>query len=488
MANAQPISARGGAVFRWGRCLGVVLVGWSAGLAATVSGQEIERDPINYSVATPQNAVTDLQERLDRGEVSLEYGSEHGYLRSLLRALDIPESSQVLVFSKTSMQRERISPKTPRAIYFNDDVLVGFCLRGQVLEISAADDNLGTVFYTLDQFEEEKPAPMRQTDSCLLCHSSSANQGIPGHLVRSLYVDRQGLPLLSSGSFRTDHTSPLAERWGGWYVTGTSSGQMHLGNMISEGSRRVEARDNADGVDVTDLKDRLTIGMYLRPDSDIVALMTLEHQVGMLNRLARAELETRMALHYEREMNKALGQPANEPSESARSRIRNVGEEVVQYMLFGEETPLTGRIEGTSSFASDFAERGPRDSKGRSLRDFDLNTRLFKYPCSYLIYSRAFDSLPVEVKDHVYRRLWEILGDQGAGEEDLRSHRGGLSGDRRDSPRDEAGVAGLLDGIGHGVPPITARVSKGTSAWNFNRVLASGSNHPRRAVMDTAFP
>jgi hypothetical protein len=137
--------------------------------------------------------------------------------------------------------------------------------------------------------------------------------------------------------------------------------------------------------------------------------MVLEHQVGMLNRLARAGMETRMALHYEAELNKALGQPANEPSTSARSRIRSVSEAVVRYMLFDDEAPLTDRVEGTSSFAADFVKRGPRDPKGRSLRDFDLNTRLFRYPCSYLIHSRAFDSLPAEAKELIYQRLWEIL-------------------------------------------------------------------------------
>jgi hypothetical protein len=289
-----------------------------------------------------------------------------------------------------------------------------------VIEISAPDEALGTVFYTLDQRDDETPAPTRQTESCLLCHSSSANQGIPGHLVRSLFVDRRGFPLLARGSFRTDHTSPLAERWGGWYVTGDSGRQKHMGNMISRGETGPSEFDNAGGVNVLDLKDRLTISFYPTPHSDIVALMVLEHQVGMLNRLARAELEARMALHYERELNKGLGRPADEQSESARSRIRSVSEAVVQYMLMRDENQLTDRIKGTSSFASDFAYRGPRDSKGRSLRDLDLNARLFRYPCSYLIYSRAFDSLPNEVKDHIYRRLWEILNGRGTGKDDPR--------------------------------------------------------------------
>jgi hypothetical protein len=378
---------------------------------AGAAAQDIEREPIRYSEATPRNVVEQLRERLESGKAKLEFEPDHGYLKSLLRALDVLASSQVLVFSKTSLQRERISPKTPRAIYFNDDIMIGFCRGGRVMEISAADEVLGTVFYTVSQSRRIEAVPARQTESCLVCHSSSANQGFPGHLVRSLFVDRQGNPLLSGGSFRTDHASPLAERWGGWYVTGTSGRQKHMGNMISQEPERPEEIDNKDGVNVVDLSDRFTTGFYLTPHSDIVALMVLEHQAGMLNRLARAGMETRMALHYQHELNKAMGRPADEPSDSARSRIRSVGDAVVEYMLFHDEAHLTDRIEGTSSFAADFVARGRRDSKGRSLRDLDLKRRLFRYPCSYLIYSHAFDSLPAEVKDHVYRRLWEILSD-----------------------------------------------------------------------------
>jgi hypothetical protein len=287
------------------------------------------------------------------------------------------------------------------------------------MEISAADESIGTAFYTINQVHVEKPVIERQTDSCLLCHSSAANQGFPGHLVRSLYVDGQGYPLLAGGSFRTDHTSPLIERWGGWYVTGTSGSQKHMGNMICEGPGNPETLDDG-GVNVVDLKDRFKTSLYPTPHSDIVALMVLEHQVGMLNRLARAGMETRMALYYQRELNKALGQPADEPSASAQARIRSVGEGVVEYMLFGGETALTDRVSGTSCFVADFAARGPRDSKGRSLRDFDLKTRLFRYPCSYLIYSRAFDSLPGEVKGYVYQRLWEVLSGQGSAKDSLR--------------------------------------------------------------------
>jgi len=421
MRRAHPLSTQDDAVWTLGRGLGVLLIGFATLLPATARGQgpDIEQAPINYSAATPRNAVERLQHCLATGTAKLEFDPKYSYLRSLLRELDIPESSQVLVFSKTSLQRERISPQTPRAIYFNDDMMVGFCLHGRVIEISAADDAIGTTYYTLGQARDEKRVPERQTESCLLCHSSSANRGMPGHLVRSLYVDLEGNPLFSKGSFRTDHTSPLAERWGGWYVTGTSGRQKHMGNMIFQESFKPEELRNDDGVNVVDLKNRFKTSLYLTPHSDIVALMVLEHQVGMLNLLARAGIETRMALHYQREINKALGVPADEPSDSVKTRIRSVGEAVVQYMLFRDEIRLTDRIKGTSSFASDFAARGPRDAKGRSLRDFDLNTRLFRYPCSYLIYSRAFNSLPGEVRGFVYQRLWEILNGRGTEKEDL---------------------------------------------------------------------
>jgi len=374
-------------------------------------GQDIEREPIQYSTARPKNAISDLQKKLRSGEAKLEFESEHGYLEALLRELKIPTSSQMLVFSKTSLQRDRINPKTPRAIYFNDDVMVGFCYRGEVIEISTPDDALGTAFYTLDQTRESRPVLTRQTESCLICHSSSSTRGLPGHLVRSLFTDREGNPLLSSGSYRTDHTSPLVERWGGWYVTGTSGQQQHMGNLLCEGSKGPDTLENSEGVNVTDLKDRFTTSVYPTPHSDIVALMVLEHQVGMLNRLARANLETRMALHYESEFNKALGQPADQQSPSARSRIRSACDDVVRYLLFEDEISLTDPIKGSSPFAEEFTGRGPHDTKGRSLHQLDLKTRLFRYPCSYLIHSRAFNKLPSEAKEAIYQQLWDILND-----------------------------------------------------------------------------
>ena len=370
---------------------------------------DLDREPINYGSADAHNAVERLLERLDAGQARLTWEDKHGYLPSLLRELNVPTSSQMLVFSKTSLQRHRINPRTPRAVYFADDVYVGYCQKGDVLEVTAVDPQLGSVFYSLNQKKSAQPQFKRQADNCLICHASSFNQGYPGLLVRSVFADGLGLPLLASGTFRIDHTSPLKQRWGGWYVTGTSGKQTHLGNMIVRGNPRPEDIDNSANVNVTKLDRYLNTSPYLTPHSDIVALMVLEHQTEMHNRLTRANFLTRVALRDEAEFNKALGRPADYRSDSTLSRIKNAGEPVVKYLLMGEEAELTDAVKGTSPFAEEFMKRGPRDRRGRSLRDLDLKRRLFVYPCSYVIYSEALDALPSPVRDYVLRRLWEVL-------------------------------------------------------------------------------
>jgi hypothetical protein len=368
-----------------------------------------EKPPINYKTAQADNVVTELQKRLDAGQAKLKFADDHGYLPALLKELNVPLSSQVLVFSKTSFQRERITPKTPRALYFNDDVYIGFCLRGDVLEVSAVDTKLGTAFYTLDQIDDPKPEFLRQRDNCLVCHASTATGGAPGHLVRSVFSDRYGMPILSAGTFRIDHTSPFKERWGGWYVTGTHGQQTHMGNWVVENKKDPEAEGNAKGQNVTDLRSRFTVANYLTPHSDIVALLVLEHQVECHNRIARALITTRQALHYQDTLNKELGEPADKKWDSVTRRIDSAADQLVKYLLFSGEAKLEAPVAGTSGFAKEFAARGPFDKQGRSLRQFDLDTRLFKYPCSYLVYSKGFAALPKEVKDVVLRRLHEVL-------------------------------------------------------------------------------
>jgi hypothetical protein len=371
-----------------------------------------ERPPIDYLSAPAKDPVARLAKRLESGQLKLPYDAKTGYLRALLKELKIPVSSQTLVFSKTSFQRDLIGPDRPRALYFNDDIYVGYVLGGDVLEITATDPVNGPMFYTVRQKEPEAEWPIkfaRQTDACLQCHASSITQDIPGHIVRSVYPDAAGQPILSAGTFRTNHTSPLKERWGGWYVTGTSGGQKHMGNVVSADKDDVEKTDFTAGTNVTDVKGRFDASTYLSPHSDIVALMVLEHQTYVHNLITRANYLTRLALHDAVELNKALGRPADYRSDSTNSRIKNAVEPLLKAMLFSGEAKLTEPIAGTSTFTRDFAGRGPTDPKGRSLRQLDLKTRLFKHPLSYLIYSEAFDALPKEAKEVFWRRLDEIL-------------------------------------------------------------------------------
>jgi hypothetical protein len=396
---------------RYSTIVGIPAIALAFSLMATIglAADENERPPIEYSRSTPDNCVSKLQSRMEGGELQLEYSDQLGYLPSLLEALDVPVESQLLVFSKTSLQRHRISPRTPRAIYFNDDVYIGYCRSGDMLEVSAVDPQLGAVFYTLDQKKADAPHFLRQTENCLVCHSSSRTEGVPGHVVRSLFVDSSGQPILSAGSYSVDHSTPLEQRWGGWYVTGTHGAQTHLGNLIIRGQDVRQPMDNAQGQNVTQLADRLAVEKYLTPHSDLIALMVLEHQTLVHNHLTKANFAARQALQYETEMNRTLGEPAGKRMESTTRRIQSAGNDLVEALLLVNEAKLTAPISGTSGYAEKFSRSGLRDHRGRSLQELDLQRRLFKYPCSYLIYSSAFDGLPSEMQDYVWQRLWDVL-------------------------------------------------------------------------------
>ena len=387
----------------------ILLLMHSTSAVAFQAVDEFEKEPILYSTSTPGNRVEELKAAIESGQRTLQKTPEFGYLPDLLKALEVPVESQTLVFSKTSLQMRRISPRTPRAIYFNDDVYVGFCQSGDVLEISAVDPKLGTVFYSVDQHSPDQPAIQRQTESCLVCHSSSRMEGVPGHIIRSLYVDAGGQPLLSAGSRTVDHTTPVKDRWGGWYVTGTHGTQKHLGNLVIRGRDVEEPVDNSEGQNVTDLKFRINPDRYLSAHSDIVALMVLEHQALVHNRLTKASFETRQALAYDEMMRKMLDKPEGELLESTVRRIQSVSERLVEALLFVNEAKLTEPLKGTSGYAEQFATQGPKDDQGRSLRDLDMSTRMLKYPCSYLIYSEAFEQLPTAAKDCVLQKLWDVV-------------------------------------------------------------------------------
>jgi hypothetical protein len=328
-----------------------------------------------------EGPTDDAVAHLDRARLTFRTDG-FGYLPSLLELLGINPDTQALVFSKDSFQADKISPRNPRAIYFNDEVAVGFVPGGTGIEVAAVDPKLGVLFYSLDRTEAGEPRFVRQ-QVCLKCHQGPSTEGVPGIFIGSVFPNVLGTPA-REGAIVTDHRTPFRDRWGGWYVNAAKGEQPDRANAL--------APDPADPTALEVFTPRFAATKYLQPTSDIVALMTLEHQTQMTNLLTR--------LAWEKDA----------------SRLNSEIQATVRYMVFADEAPLREPIEGVSTFMKTFPQHGPRDAAGRSLRDFDLKTRLFRYPLSYMIYSRAFDALPEAIRARLYRGIFEALNAAGRSE------------------------------------------------------------------------
>jgi len=356
---------------------GAALIAVAIAGAAGASGQLTERPllralanpAIEYATRPTTDAIVDLDRRIEAGAARLVFEDGSGYLRSALDALHVPVDSQMLVMSKTGVQGLHTGPENPRAIYFNDAVTVGYIRGAPLLEFAVHDPQQGVVFYTVEQ-QPQVRARFDRPSSCLRCHVAYNTLHVPGMIVRSVSIAPDGLPLGQFGAYDADDRTPFAKRFGGWYVTGSTGSMKHLGNTIA-------GRSDAPSFD--------THG-YLSPQSDLVALMVFEHQSHMTNLITRLGWETRMGVLT--------------PETVA---------EFVDYLLFVDEPPLAAAITGASGFAGRFQADGPSDRRGRSLRQLDLERRLFRYPCSYMIYSAAFRALPDAARRDVYRQMWTVL-------------------------------------------------------------------------------
>ena len=378
--------------------LGIACALWSA--AVLVSAQfddspfDLEHPAIAYAARQTTNVVDALNTRVQAGQVTLPYDDATGYLKPVLDALKVGVDSQIVVFSKTSLQSRIIQPRNPRVIYFNDSVVVAW-VRGGFIEIAAHDSAQGAVFYRVLRNAAGPPVMFRD-NGCLQCHYSFATLGVPGFLAKSVpsALDGSALPWL--GNYLTDHRSPIADRWAGWFVTGKAGSSRHLGNAPVVDRNIDDVKIDDTNLSLGDLRSRFDTGGYLSPHSDLVALLVFDHQLRMMNLLTRIGWQAR-ALAHEGRSDAAIV-----------TALRDLANETVDYMLFVDEAPLSG-VAGTSGFAESFSKHGPRDRKGRSLRDLDLKLRLFTNPCSYMIYSDAFEQLPAAAKRAIYTRLWDVL-------------------------------------------------------------------------------
>ena len=327
--------------------------------------------------------IAKVMSQVQSGEIKLTFEPRRGYLDSLLRTLKIDPNSQVLVFSKTSLQTDFISRKTPRAIYFNADTYVGWIPGAPLIEIATIDPKRGVILYSL---RNDATVPITfdtEPRDCNRCHGRRSKSRSPELFAESVYVSQAGYPRVFAPTVRAVPEVPLRQRWGGWYVTGTHGKQRHMGNEVAEGTDDQYKIDIEKGANVTSIRRYFDPTQYLSEGSDIVALMTLEQQMDVQNALTTAALGTSEDL-----------------------------DPLVQALLGCNETRLISPIKGTSNFAANYPNTFPKDHLGRSLGEFDLKTRLQKYPCSPLIYSRAFAELPPAIQTKVVQRIKIVLSGQ----------------------------------------------------------------------------
>ena len=363
-------------------------------LSESAFSGSLDHPAIQYGDRAPTDRVTELNRKIANDQLRLKFSQTDGYLRSLLAELEIPLESQIMVFSKTGIQGALTSPNNPRALFFNDSVVVGYVRGAPILELAAHDAEQGVSFYTVDQTSQTAPALVRR-DTCLSCHLSFNSLDVPGFLVRSAFVAPNGGTLPQLGSYLIDHRSPLDQRWGGYYVTGSVS-MRHMGNATVKDLEKPETMITDETLHLKSLESKFDTHGYPTNQSDIIALMVFDHQTHMLNLLTRVGWEVRVAL-YEHRLKLTDG------------FLYDAINELVDYLLFVDEVPLAGPVRGSSGFTELFSAQGPKDSKGRSLRQLDLQTRLLRYPCSYMVYSDAFDALPREAKAAIYERMSDIL-------------------------------------------------------------------------------
>ena len=374
-----------------------------------VQGQSYEEAPFFYTDTEAKDPTAQLVEKIQLGSVRLDTSSDQAFLKDLLTKLEVPVASQVLVYSKTSFQNSRITPTQPRAIYFSDDHYVGW-VQGGDIEIISIDPKLGPVFYVLEiPRPPKRPLALIRHHECLSCHGTSRTGGVPGMLVRSVRADARGFPILSAGTHLSDHASPLSERWGGWYVTGESASP-HMGNQLHREKERGGAELVENHGQLESLEGVISTQPYLTDKSDIVALMVLEHQITVHNLLTQSGYNVRKWIHYDGILKDGFDDDTVGVREATQRLIEGQVKRLLDVMLFKNELALESwGVEGDEAFQEAFLANAKASKKGRSLRDFQLLSRLFRHRLSYMIYSQSFDHLPQLFKEAFYEKLHGVL-------------------------------------------------------------------------------
>lgn len=373
--------------------------GWllMAGMAWAdpVTYRDWDQPPHSYFERTPADRFTRLKGRLESGELALERGNEKAFLRGLLEALDVPVSSQMLVFSTTSLQLSLISPSNPRALYFNEDVYVGFIPGGKI-EVVSLDPELGAVFHILDIPRAGASVRVDRSTRCMNCHAGEETGFVPGLTIKSVLPGPGGGSLNAFRRDQTGHGIPLSERFGGWYLTGGPAFTNHWGNKLGIPS------GGSTAIQVVGPGERFDWNRYLTSTSDLLPQLLHEHQAGFVNRVVEILYRVRTWRHTDGETLTA----------EHRAELDQQARALVRYLLFADEVPLPpGGVGGAEAYREDF-RRNRREVEGQSLKDFELGTRLFRNRCSYMVYSPLFLGLPPEARGRVLEVLGRALAEE----------------------------------------------------------------------------
>ena len=385
----------------------LLVVGLMGPLATRASAQQVEpfeEPPINYSATPTNDRATAISAKFQSRAMEIRSMPAKKRLQWLLAELGVPVESQIFVFSKTSLQRELINPETPRVLYFSDEAYIGWSPTG-AFEVAVFDAKLGATFYVFEPHATKEEPLLARSGDCLLCHSR--HEHTPSLRTRSVFPDANGEPLSGSGSSNIAPSTPLAERWGGWYVTGTKAPFEHRGNLTGKKIDDFEGPAAQPTRNLLSLEGVVDTRRYLLKTSDVVPLLMHDHQVHVHNVLSKANQDARIALHRWPAMREILGLPKDAPPQgSCLVVFDSQAEKVLDALLCRDEaTWPAGGIQGDGVFAPAYAKSRKSDAKGRSLRDLDLQTRLFRYRCSPLIYSESFATLPKELHDIILLRL-----------------------------------------------------------------------------------
>ena len=365
---------------------------WMAAVGKAGSVLDFTAAPHNYWKRQPQDVCTALAAKIASGEVTLDTTDEKAFAKSVLDALQVPVSSQLLVYSATSLQSERCNPRNPRALYFNEHAYVAVILGGR-LEMMGIDSEMGCTFYAFSKAQPGVKPVVERSTQCFNCHAGNGTQRVPGLLATSV------APILSGASYETyrhdeqGHQIPLSVRFGGWYVTSA--------RPFGETKANILAINKGKGIEIVRVNpgEMWDTTRHLLPTGDILPQLVHEHQIGFDNRVIQA-------VYLLREV-EAKGSP---PPPEDQAKLDAKARELVRYILFADEAKLpAGGIAGDPQFVRDFQLYKKAAAGGASLKDFDLRSRMFKHRCSYMLYTPQWQQLPAAIKTRVYSGLKSAL-------------------------------------------------------------------------------